>query len=277
MYRLSFLLPIFLQQTNESFTIQSTHSTQQQGTMARRSARTATAAAAEPAEAKAAAPARASRKKAAAAATDAKPAEEKPRAKRGRPAKAVATTDAAAEAKAVEPKAKKPRAAKAAAAEKSKGEEAGAVAAGLVVGDAAPAFCVKNHDEQDVSLADLAGKKVVVYFYPRDDTPGCTAEGKRFTQLHDEFAALNTVVIGVSADKTASHKKFRSKYGFPFALLADTSRDMIRAYGAVKEGNKIKRSTVLIDEQGHVVKHWSSVRGAAQHPDEVLAFIQSSA
>lgn len=196
-------------------------------------------------------------------------------------AKKTATKAAAkakvAKATSAEPKAKKARAATTTDAPVAPDAAVPVEAAGLVVGAAAPAFCIKNHDEEDVSLAGLAGKKVVIYFYPRDDTPGCTAEGKRFTQLHDEFAALNTVVLGVSADKVASHKKFRSKYGFPFALLADTNRDMIRAYGAVKEGTKIQRSTVVIDENGHVVRHWATVRGAAQHPDEVLEFIRSMA
>jgi peroxiredoxin len=128
----------------------------------------------------------------------------------------------------------------------------------LQVNQAAPAFSAYNQGNEMVSLADFAGKKnVVLYFYPKDDTPGCTIEANQFTELATEFAALDTVVIGVSKDNCASHQAFIDKYGLKVDLLADTSGEVCEAYGVWQEKEKngekkmgIVRSTFVINKQG---------------------------
>lgn len=128
----------------------------------------------------------------------------------------------------------------------------------LSVNEMAPSFRSHNQDDQMVSLADFAGKQnVILYFYPKDDTPGCTIEANQFTALAGEFAALDTVVIGVSKDDCDSHKAFIAKYGLNVQLLADTSGEVCEQYGVWQEKEKdgvkkmgIVRSTFLIDKQG---------------------------
>jgi len=128
----------------------------------------------------------------------------------------------------------------------------------LSVNETAPSFRSPNQDDQMVSLADFAGKQnVILYFYPKDDTPGCTIEANQFTALAGEFAALDTVVIGVSKDDCDSHKAFIAKYGLNVQLLADTSGEVCEQYGVWQEKEKegvkkmgIVRSTFLIDKQG---------------------------
>ena len=123
---------------------------------------------------------------------------------------------------------------------------------------AAPMFRSKNQHNELVSLADFAGKKnVVLYFYPKDDTPGCTIEANEFTQLAGEFAEHDTVVIGVSKDSCASHVDFINKFGLKVDLLADTSGELCESYGVWREREKngvksmaIFRSTFIIDKQG---------------------------
>lgn len=103
------------------------------------------------------------------------------------------------------------------------------------MGSNAPDFQgVTNEHDEPLSLSDFAGQYLVLYFYPRDNTPGCTAEGKRFRELKEQFDALNCEILGVSADKASAHQKFINKYDFNFSLLADTERKLIRAYGASK-------------------------------------------
>lgn len=122
----------------------------------------------------------------------------------------------------------------------------------------APLFRSKNQHDEFVNLADFAGKKnVVLYFYPKDDTPGCTIEANEFTQLAAEFAAHDTVVIGVSKDSCASHVDFITKFGLKVDLLADTSGELCESYGVWREREKngvksmaIFRSTFIIDKQG---------------------------
>lgn len=122
----------------------------------------------------------------------------------------------------------------------------------------APLFRSKNQHDEFVSLADFAGKKnVVLYFYPKDDTPGCTIEANEFTQLADEFAAHDTVVIGVSKDSCASHVDFIKKFGLKIDLLADTGGELCESYGVWREREKngvksmaIFRSTFIIDKHG---------------------------
>jgi thioredoxin-dependent peroxiredoxin len=121
----------------------------------------------------------------------------------------------------------------------------------------APMFRSFNQDNQLISLADYAGKNVVLYFYPKDDTPGCTIEANDFTALADEFAKQNTVVVGVSKDSCQSHVDFISKYGLKVELLADTSGELCELYNVWREREKngvkgmhVMRSTFIIDKNG---------------------------
>jgi thioredoxin-dependent peroxiredoxin len=145
------------------------------------------------------------------------------------------------------------------------------------VGKAAPAFTLTDTQGKKVTLKDFKGKNVILYFYPKDDTPGCTKEACGFRDAWTEVQARDTVVVGVSADGLASHQKFTSKYGLPFPLLSDPDRKVMEKYGAYGEkvmyGKKtmgVIRSTVWIGPDGKVKKHWAKVRDAAKHPDEVL-------
>lgn len=152
----------------------------------------------------------------------------------------------------------------------------------LQVGQPAPSFQALNQEGKPVSLADFLGKKnVVLYFYPKDDTPGCTIEAKEFTQLIDQFAELDTVVIGVSRDPCESHKRFCEKYGLKVALLADPEGEICRAYDVLyekeKEGKKvlsIRRSTFVIDKNGKIVYAQYGVKPEG-HAQEVLEFIRN--
>ena len=144
-------------------------------------------------------------------------------------------------------------------------------------GKAAPLFTLPDADGDEVALEDLRGKHVVIYFYPRDDTPGCTKEACGFRDYWQEIQAADAVVLGISPDTEESHRKFRAKYDLPFTLLADTDRKVMSLYGAYGEktlyGKKtigVIRSTVLVGPDGKVVKHWRRVAKAADHPRKVL-------
>jgi len=146
----------------------------------------------------------------------------------------------------------------------------------IEVGKKAPAFNLESSDGAKIKLADLAGKLVVLYFYPRDNTPGCTLEAENFRDAVPALKKLGAVVLGVSKDSIASHCKFRDKYKLSFPLLSDPDGKTLEAYGAwgdkVMYGKKMKgiiRSTVLIDKSGKIARHWSkvSVKG---HVDEVV-------
>lgn len=150
----------------------------------------------------------------------------------------------------------------------------------LEVGKKAPAFTLESSDGGKVKLADLVGKFAVIYFYPRDNTPGCTVEAQEFTKAMPAFKQLGVTVVGVSKDSIESHCKFRDKYKLNFPLLTDPDGVMMEAYGAWGEkimyGKKrqgIIRSTVIIDSNGKVAKHWPrvSVKG---HVDAVLAAVK---
>ena len=150
------------------------------------------------------------------------------------------------------------------------------------IGDAAPAFDLAT-DGGRVSLVALAGRKVVVYFYPRDDTPGCTTEAIDFTRLAGDFAAAETTVIGVSKDTVAAHAKFRVKHNLGVDLASDPDGAVIEAYGAWVEksmyGKKymgIDRATVLIDRAGRVAAVWRKVK-VPGHADAVLKAAQALA
>lgn len=151
----------------------------------------------------------------------------------------------------------------------------------IEVGKKAPAFTLESSDGGKVKLSDLAGKTVVLYFYPRDNTPGCTVEAEGFRDAVPALKKLGAVVLGVSKDSIASHCKFRDKYSLTFPLLSDPDGTTLEAYGAwgdkVLYGKKSKgiiRSTVLIGPDGKVRKHWPkvSVKG---HVDDVIASIKA--
>jgi peroxiredoxin Q/BCP len=148
-------------------------------------------------------------------------------------------------------------------------------------GRKAPAFTLPDAHGDKVSLKDFAGQYVVLYFYPRDDTPGCTKEACGFRDLSGKIAKRNAVVLGVSPDKPESHARFIARYKLPFTLLADPDKKVMEKYGAwgekVMYGKKttgVIRSTVLIDPQGKVVKHWKRVAKAADHPAKVLEALE---
>jgi peroxiredoxin Q/BCP len=147
----------------------------------------------------------------------------------------------------------------------------------LSVGDPAPDFELPTDGGGQARLPDLKGKAVVLYFYPKDDTSGCTAEAIAFNALRAKFAAAGTAVIGVSPDSAASHDKFKRKHGLNISLAADPERSAIEAYGVWKEksmyGRKyfgVERSTFLIDRAGRVAKVWRKVK-VPGHAQEVLA------
>ncbi len=147
----------------------------------------------------------------------------------------------------------------------------------LIEGEAAPAFTLTDTNGDTVSLADFAGKDLVVYFYPKDDTPGCTKEACGFRDLWSDYQAAGVAVLGVSPDDGISHRKFTDKYELPFTLLSDPERKVMEQYGAWGEktmyGKKVVgviRSTVWIGPDGNVRRHWRRVSRAADHPAKVL-------
>ena len=149
------------------------------------------------------------------------------------------------------------------------------------VGKKIPAFSLQATGEQTIRSKDLRGKTVVLYFYPRDDTPGCTLEGKDFRRYNNKFLQLDTVVLGVSRDTVASHEKFKAKFGFPFDLLADTDEKLCKAFDVIKEKNMygkkvmgIVRSTFLIDADGVLRQEWRKVK-VDGHVREVFAAVKA--
>jgi len=154
----------------------------------------------------------------------------------------------------------------------------------LQEGKAAPRFTLPDQDGNPVSLAGLAGRDVVLYFYPKDDTPGCSKEACGFRDAWKELQKRGVVVLGVSADSGASHQRFREKYKLPFPLLTDADRAVMTKYGAYGEkvmyGRKtmgVIRSTVWIGPDGKVKKHWARVAKAEAHPEQVLAALRGDA
>lgn len=144
----------------------------------------------------------------------------------------------------------------------------------------APDFTLLNEKETPVRLSDFRGKKVILYFYPKDMTPGCTTEACDFRDQHETFENLNTVILGVSTDDTKKHTKFIEKYGLPFSLLADIDHEVCEKYGVWvlkkmygREYMGIERSTFLIDEEGKVVGEWRKVK-VKNHIEEVLSYLK---
>ena len=145
------------------------------------------------------------------------------------------------------------------------------------VGKKIAAFTVETTSSAKLSSKDLAGRPYVLYFYPKDDTPGCTIEGKDFRDRHAEFAKLKVRVLGVSRDTLASHAKFKGKYALPFELVSDVDEKLCKQFDVIKEKNMygkkvlgIQRSTFLVDADGVLRKEWRKVK-VDGHVAEVLA------
>lgn len=145
------------------------------------------------------------------------------------------------------------------------------------IGKKIPNFDLPATGEQNIKLGDLKGKKVVIYFYPKDSTPGCTTEGQDFRDNYNKFKRANTVVLGVSRDSIKSHENFKAKQEFPFELLSDKEETLCQLFDVIKEKNMygkkvmgIERSTFLLDEKGILRQEWRKVK-VAGHVDEVLA------
>ena len=150
----------------------------------------------------------------------------------------------------------------------------------LKEGAKAPAFTLKNAEDESISLSDFAGKTVVVYFYPKDDTPGCTKEACSFRDHYDDILEAGAVVLGISADSVTSHARFKAKFGLPFHLLSDPEKTVIQAFGAWglkknygKEYMGLLRSTFVIGPDGVVVKVYDKVKTAV-HGEEILELIR---
>ena len=150
----------------------------------------------------------------------------------------------------------------------------------LKVNDAAPAFLLQSNDGSKIALKDLKGKKVVLYFYPKDDTPGCTKEACNFRDGIADLKAAGAIVMGVSPDDVESHEKFRKKFGLPFPLLADTDHATAENYGVWKEKSMygktymgIERTTFIIDSAGKIARIFPKVKVDGHH-EEVLAALK---
>jgi peroxiredoxin Q/BCP len=147
----------------------------------------------------------------------------------------------------------------------------------LGVGNKAPDFVLETDGGGKIQLSNLKGEKVVVYFYPRDNTPGCTQESCDFRDLHPDFSKINVKIIGISKDSVSSHDKFKSKFGLPFTLAADPDLEAIKGFDVWREKNMygkktmgVERSTFLIDENGVIAKVWRKVK-VKDHAEAVLA------
>jgi peroxiredoxin Q/BCP len=148
-------------------------------------------------------------------------------------------------------------------------------------GKKAPDFLLEGSDRKQHSLAQYAGKTVVIYFYPKDNTPGCTKEACGFRDNYKVLTDAGVIVLGVSKDSIAAHSKFITNYSLPFVLLSDPDCSMMQAYEAFGEkvmcGKKTLgtiRSTVIVGPDGIVKKQWAKIAKAEQHPDEVLAYLR---
>lgn len=151
-------------------------------------------------------------------------------------------------------------------------------------GRKAPAFTLEGNDGKQHALKDYRDKTVVLYFYPKDDTPGCTKEACGFRDLGAALKKSGAVVLGVSKDGVDSHNKFAAKYKLPFVLLSDPKTEVMKKYGAFGKklmyGKTVEgtiRSTVVIGPHGIVIKHWPTVKKAEAHPEEVVAFLKDNA
>lgn len=144
-----------------------------------------------------------------------------------------------------------------------------------------PTFTSQATSEQIVTLSALSGKNVVIYFYPKDSTPGCTTEGQNFRDMINDFEAANTVIFGVSRDSLRAHENFKSKQAFPFELISDPEEELCKLFDVIKlkknygrEYMGIERSTFIIDAEGILKKEWRGVK-VKGHVEEVLAAVQA--
>jgi len=149
-------------------------------------------------------------------------------------------------------------------------------------GKQAPDFALAGSDGKTHSPGDYAGKTLVIFFYPKDNTSGCTKEACRFRDRYGDLLKMDVVLLGVSKDSLASHDKFIAKHSLPFLLLSDPDTKMLQAYGAFGEktmyGKKVQgtiRSTMVIGPDGKVVRHWQKVKKAEDHPQEVVEYLKS--
>ena len=150
----------------------------------------------------------------------------------------------------------------------------------LETGTKAPAFALPDQNGDIRTLEEFSGKKIILYFYPRDNTPGCTKQACGFAELYPQFIEKDAVVIGISKDSVASHKKFEDKYNLPFVLLSDTGVDVIKAYDVWKEKKNygkvsmgVVRTTYLIDEKGIIIKGFDKVK-AAENPNQMMTILE---
>lgn len=151
----------------------------------------------------------------------------------------------------------------------------------LTVGKPVPDFALAATGNQTIRLSDLKGKNVVLYFYPKDNTPGCTLEGQNFRDRYDAFTRTNTVLLGISRDSVASHEGFKEKQAFPFELLADEEERVCKLFDVIKPKNMygkevigVERSTFLIDADGILRREWRKIK-VEGHSDEVLEAVKS--
>ena len=149
----------------------------------------------------------------------------------------------------------------------------------LQIGTKAPEFSLPDENGTIRNLSDYEGKKLILYFYPKDNTPGCTSQACGFGELYPQFSEKDVEIIGISKDSVASHKKFKEKYSLPFTILSDTELKTIQAYDVWKEKKLygktsmgIVRTTYLIDENGVIIKAMDKVK-AAENPEEMLGLL----
>ena len=151
----------------------------------------------------------------------------------------------------------------------------------IAIGKKVPAFSLPATGDGELGLKDFKGRNLVLYFYPKDSTPGCTTEGQAFRDLYKKFEKLNTAIIGVSRDSVKSHENFKAKQGFPFELLSDSAETLCQLFDVIKEKNMygrkvmgIERSTFLIDAKGVLRAEWRKVK-VDGHAEEVLQAVKT--
>ncbi len=151
----------------------------------------------------------------------------------------------------------------------------------VALGKKVPAFKAQATTDSQVQLTKLKGQKIVLFFYPKDNTPGCTKEGEGFRDQYKKFKKLGAEIFGVSRDSLKSHENFKSKFDFPFELISDPDEELCQLFDVIKEKNMygkkhmgVERSTFVIDETGKLVKEWRKVK-VPGHVDEVLDFVKS--
>ena len=150
------------------------------------------------------------------------------------------------------------------------------------IGKKIPSFSMILDDGSELKSKDFNGKNIVIYFYPKDSTPGCTKEGEDFRDLHKEFIKSNAQIYGVSRDSVASHQKFKAKYKFPFHLISDEDESLCKIFDVIKEKNMygrkymgIERSTFLINDKGQLLNEWRKVK-VKGHAQEVLDTLRNN-